>query len=150
MLDDSKRKPNKIWVDKSSEFYNKSMKSWLEKDDIEMYSTHNEGKSVAAERFIRTLKNKISKHITAVSNKVYIDNLNDIVNENNNTYHRTIKLKPVDVEDNTYIDFNKEVNDKDPTFKVGDHFRISKLMVKKLLDHFMKKDCKKQIKENLG
>ena len=115
-----------------------------------MYSTHNEGKSVAAERFIRTLKNKISKHITAVSNKVYIDNLNDIVNENNNTYHRTIKRKPVDVEDNTYIDFNKEVNDKDPRFKVGDHVRISKLMVKKLLDHFMKKDCKKQIKENLG
>ena len=150
MLDDSKRKPNKIWVDKSSEFYNKSMKSWLEKDDIEMYSTHNEGKSVAAERFIRTLKNKISKQITAVSNKVYIDNLNDIVNENNNTYHRTIKLKPVDVEDNTYTDFNKEVNDKDPRFKVGDHVRISKLMMKKFLDHFMKKDCKKQIKKNLG
>ena len=65
----SKRKPNKIWVDKISEFYNRSMKSWPEKNDIEMYSTHDEGKSVVAERFIRTLKNKIYKHMTAVSIK---------------------------------------------------------------------------------
>ena len=56
ILDDSKRKPNKIWVDKGSEFYNRSMKSWLQKNDIAIYSTHNEGKSVLAERFIRTLK----------------------------------------------------------------------------------------------
>ena len=91
-----------------------------------MYSTHNEGKSVVAERFIRTLKNKIYKHMTAVSKNVYIDKLDDIVNEYNNTYHRTIKMKPVDVKDNTYIDFEKEVNDKDPKFKVGDHVRISK------------------------
>ena len=54
-LKESNRKSNKIWVDKDSEFYNKSMKSWLEKNDIEIYSAHNEGKSVAAERFIRTL-----------------------------------------------------------------------------------------------
>ena len=72
ILNGSKRKPNKIWVDKESEFYNRSMKSWLEKNDIEMYSTHNEEKSVVAERFIRTLKNKIYKHMTAVK-KVYID-----------------------------------------------------------------------------
>ena len=57
---------------------------------------------------------------------VYIDKLDDILNEYNNTYHRTIKRKPVDVKDNTYIDFKKEVNDKDPKFKVGDHVRISK------------------------
>ena len=66
ILDDSKRKPNKIWVDKGSEFYNRSMKSWLEKNDIEMYSTHNEGKSVVAERFDRTLKTKIYKYMTSI------------------------------------------------------------------------------------
>ena len=64
--------------------------------------------------------------MTAISKNVYIDKLDDIVNEYNNTYHRTIKMKPVDVKDNTYIDFKKEVNDKDPKFKVGDHVRISK------------------------
>ena len=89
-----------------------------------MYSIHNEGKSVVAERFIRTLKNKIYKYMTATSKNVYIDKLDDIVNEYNNTFHRTIKMKPVD--DNTYIDFEKEVNDKDPKFKVGDYVRISK------------------------
>ena len=126
MLDDSKRKPNKIWVDKGSQFYNRSMESWLEKNDIEMYSTHNEGKSVVAERFIRTLKTKIYKYMTSISKNVYIDKLDDIVNEYNNTYHRTIKMKPVDVKDNGYIYFGKEINDKDPKFKVGDHVRISK------------------------
>ena len=91
-----------------------------------MYSIGNEGKSVVAERFIRTLNTKICKYMTLVSKNVYIDKLNDIVGEYNNTYHRTIKMKPVDVKDNTYIDFKKEVNDKDPKFKVGDHVRISK------------------------
>ena len=115
-----------MWVDKGSEFYSSSFKKWLKDNDIEMYSTHNEGKSVVAERFIRTLKNKIYKHMTAVSKNVYIDKLDDIVNEYNNTYHRTIKMKPTEVKDNTYIDSIKEVNDKDPKFKVGDHVRISK------------------------
>ena len=89
-----------------------------------MYSVHNEGKSVVAERFIRTLKNKIYKYMTSVSKNVYIDKLDDIVDEYNNTYHRTIKMKPVDVKNNTYIDFKNEVTDKDPKFKVGDHVRI--------------------------
>ena len=102
------------------------MKSWLEKNDIEMYSTHNEGKSVAAERFIRTIKNKIYKHMTSISKNVYIDKLDDIANEYNNTKHRTAKMKPIDVKDNTYNDFGKEVNDNDPKFKAGDHVRISK------------------------
>ena len=84
-----------------------------------MYSIHNKGKSVVAERFIRTL-------MTAISKKVYIGKLDDIVNEYNNTYHRTIKMKPVDVKDNTYIDFKKEGTEKNPKFKVGDHVRISK------------------------
>ena len=91
-----------------------------------MYSTRNEGKSVIAERFIRTLKNKIYKYMTAVSKTVYIDKLDDIMNEYNNTYHRTIKMKSVDVKDNAYIDSIKEVNDKDPIFKVGNHVIISK------------------------
>ena len=91
-----------------------------------MYSTHNEGKSVVAERFIRNLKNNIYKYMTSISKNVYIDKLDDIVNEYNNTYHRTSKMKPIDVKDNTYINIGKEVNDKDPKFKVGDHVRISK------------------------
>ena len=126
ILKESDRKPNKIRVDKESEFYNNYFRKWLKDNDTEMYSMHNEGKSVVAERFIRTLKNKIYKYMTAISKNVYIDKLDDIVNEYNNTYHRTIKMKPADVEDNTYIDFEKEVNDKNPKFKVGDHIRISK------------------------
>ena len=91
-----------------------------------MYSIRNEGKSVVAERFIRTLKTKIYKYMTSVSKNVYINKLDDIVGEYNNTYHRKIRIKPVDVKDNTYIDFKKKVNDKDPKFKVSDHVRISK------------------------
>ena len=91
-----------------------------------MYSTHNEGKYAVAERFIRTLKNKVYKYMTSISKNVYIDKLDDIVNEYNNPYHRTIKMKPIDVKDNTYINIGKEVNDKDPKFEVGDHVRISK------------------------
>ena len=82
--------------------------------------------SVVAERFIRTLKNKIYKCRTSVSKNVYNNKLDDIVNEYNNTYHRKIKMKPTDVKDNTYININKEVNDKNPKFKVGDHVTISK------------------------
>ena len=78
------------------------MKSWLEKNDIEMYSTHNEDKSVIAETFIRALKNKIYKFITSVSKNVYIDKLDDIDKKHNNSYHSTIKMKPVDEKSNTY------------------------------------------------
>ena len=122
--------------------------------------------------------------MTSVSQNVYIDKLDDIVGEYSNTYHRTIKMKPVYVKDNTYIDFQKEINDKDPKVKVGDYVRISKyknifakgctpnwseeafvikklkiqfhgrmllmiLMVKKLLEHFMKKNYKRLIENNL-
>ena len=117
ILDKSKRKPNKIWVEKGSEFYNTS---------FVMYSTNNEGKSVVAERFIRTLKSKIYKYMILISKNVYIDKLNAIVNKYNNTYHTTIKMKPIDVKDNKYINTNKEINYKDPKFKVGDYVRISK------------------------
>ena len=91
-----------------------------------MYSTHNEGKSVVAERFIRTLKNKIYKHMTAISKNVYFDVLDDIVDEYNNTYHKTIKM-PIDVKSDSFAEYNEESNEKDPKFKVGDHTRISKL-----------------------
>ena len=90
-----------------------------------MYSTYNEGKSVVVERFIRTLKNKLYKHVTATSKNVYYDVLDDVVNKYNNTKHNTIKMKPKDVRDNkiVYID---EYNEKDSKFKVGDRVRISK------------------------
>ena len=90
----------------------------LKNDDIEMYSRHNERKSVVPERFIRTLKTKSTNTWLQYQKNMYIDKLDDIVNEYNNTYHRTIKMKPVDVKDNAYIDFGKEVNDKDPKFHV--------------------------------
>ena len=91
-----------------------------------MHSTYNEGKSVAAERFIRTLKNKIFKHMTAISKNVYFDVLDDIVNKYNNTVHRTIKMKPIDVTSDSYAEYNEDSNEKDPKFKVGDRVRISK------------------------
>ena len=118
VLKESIREPNKIWVDKGSEFYTSFFKRWLIDNDIEMYSIHNEGKLVVAERFIRTLRTKIYNYMTAISKNAYIDKLDDIVNEYNNTYHRTIKIKPVDVKDNTYIDFKKEINDKGPNLKL--------------------------------
>ena len=86
------------------------MKSWLEKNGIEMYSKHNEGKSVIVNRFIRTLKNRISKDMTSVSKNVYIDKLDDIVNKYNNTYQGTIEMKPVHVKSNTYIEYSKEIS----------------------------------------
>ena len=95
----SNRKPNKIWVDQGGEFYNNVFEKWLSANDINMYSTYNEGKSVVAERFIRTLKNKLYKHTTATGKNVYYDVLNDVVNKYNNTKHSTIKMKPIDVGD---------------------------------------------------
>ena len=105
----------KKWVDKGSEFYNNSFKSFLKINNIEMYSTYNEGKSVVAKRFIRTLKNNIFKHMTAISKDVYFDVLDDIANKYNNTVCKTIKMKPIDVTDNSYAEYNKDFNKKDPT-----------------------------------
>ena len=106
------RKPNNIF------------KEWLSDNDIIMYSTYNEGKSVVAERFIRTLKSKLYKHMTAIGKNVYCDVLDDVVNKYNNTKHSTINMKPIDVRDKrVYID---EHNEKRSRFKVGDRVRISK------------------------
>ena len=91
-----------------------------------MYSTYNEGKSVVAEIFIRTLKNKIFKHMTTISKNVYIDVLNDIVNKYNSTVHKTIKMKPIDVTGDSCVEYNEDLNRKGPKFKVNDHVRISK------------------------
>ena len=91
-----------------------------------MYSTHNEVKSIVAERFVRTLKSKIYKHMTAVSKNVYIDKLHDIINEYKSTYDRTIKMKPIEVKDQTDVDYSKEGNDNDLKFKIGDLVRMSK------------------------
>ena len=106
-------KPNK-WVDQGGEFYN------------EMYLTYNEGKSVAAERFIRMLKNKIFKHMAAISKNVYLNVLHNIVNKYNNKVHRTIKMKTIDVTSDSYAEYKEHSNEKDPTFKIDDHVRISK------------------------
>ena len=91
-----------------------------------MYSTYNERKSAVAERFIRTLKNKIFKHMTAVSKNVYFDVLDNIVNKYNNTFHRTIKIKPPDVTSDSYAEYNEDSNKKDPKLKGGYHVRVSK------------------------
>ena len=91
-----------------------------------MYLTHNEGKSVVAERFIRTLKSKMYKHMAAISKNVYFNVLNDIVDKYNNTYHKTIKMKPLDVKIDSFAEYSEESNEKDPKFKVNDHVRISR------------------------
>ena len=108
------RKPNKIWVDQGSEFYNNSFKDFLKINNIEMYSTYNEGKSVVAERFIRTLKNKIFKHMTSISKNVYFDVLDDIVNKYNNAVHRTIKMKPINVTSVSYAEYKENSNGTKP------------------------------------
>ena len=120
------KKENQIWVDQGSEFYNNNFKKWLKDNDITMYSTHNEGKSVVVESFIRTLKNKIYKHMTSISKNNYFNALDDIVKKCNNTYHSTIKMKPIDIKDSNFTKYIEESNKKDPKFEIGDHARISK------------------------
>ena len=90
-----------------------------------MYSTYNEGKSVVAERFIKTLKNKLYKQITATGKNIYYV-LDDIVNEYNNIKHNTIKMKSKDVGNNNKRVYIDEHNEKRSRFKVGDRVRISK------------------------
>ena len=154
----------------------------MKDNNIELYSTYNEGKSVVAERFIKGLKNRIFKHMTAVSKNLYFDVLDDAVDKYNNTFHGTIKMKPIDVRSDSYAEYNVDSNEKDPKFKVDDHVRILKyinilvmlqigqkkslllakfkilfhghlllviLMVKNMLELFMKKKCKILIKNKL-
>ena len=102
------------------------MKSWSEKNDIEIHSTSNEVKSVVGKRFIRTLRKKIYKYMIWISKNVYIDKLDDVVSKCNNTYYMTIKNEPAQCRFKPYIDFKNENNNEDPKFKVGDNVRISK------------------------
>ena len=127
IIKQSNRKPNKIKVDQEGECYNNVFKKWLSDNDIIMYSTYNEGKSVVAERFIRTLKNKLYKHMTATGKNGCYDVLDDVVNKYNNTKHSTIKMKPIDVKDTNKRVYIDEHNEKDSRFKVADRVRISKL-----------------------
>ena len=101
------------------------MKSWLQDNDIEMYSTYNEGVSVAVERFIRILMNKIDSYVYLhmSSKNVDIDKLDNIINRYNDTYLSTIKMNSVDVKSSTYADFNVKNNETNPKFEVGDHVR---------------------------
>ena len=119
-------KPNNLWVDQDDEFYNKSFKDFLKLNNIEMYLTYNEAKSVVEERFIRILKNKIFEHMTVISKNDYFHVLDDIVDKHNNTIHWTIKMKPIDVTGDSYVSYNEYPNEKDPKVNVGDHIRISK------------------------
>ena len=137
-----------------------------------MHSVHNEEKPIIAERLIRTLKNNIYKYMTSISKNVYIDELDNIVKKYNNTYHRKIKMKPVDVMSNTYIESSKEINDKDRKFKIfaqnitlqikkkflslkklkilcRGHLSLMMLIEKKLVGLFTKKNYKNQIKKYL-
>ena len=108
ILHESDRKPNKIWVDKASKFFNRLIKFYLEDNVIEMYSTHNERKSVVTERFIRTLKKIFFKYMISTFKNLYTNKLDDIVNKYNDVYHRTNKMKFIDVKSTTYIDFDKK------------------------------------------
>ena len=126
IIKQSNRKPNKIWVDQGGEFYNNIFEKWLSDNDINMFSAYNERKSVVAERFIRTLKNKLYKHMTATGKNVYYDVLDDVVNKYINTKHSTIKMKPIDVRNNNKRVYIDEHNENDSKFKVGDRVRISK------------------------
>ena len=126
IIKQSNRKPNKISVDQESEFYNNNFKKWLSDNNIIMYSSYNEGKSVVGERFIRTLKNKLYKHMTASGKNVYYDILDGIINEYYNNKHSTIKMKPKDVKNDNKRVYIDEHNEKDSRFKVGDRVRIYK------------------------
>ena len=129
ILKESNRKSNKIWIDKGSEFYNSSMKSWLEKNDIEIYSAHNERKSVLLKDPLGPYKIKFILYITSISKNVFIDKLDDRVNKYKYTYHSTTKMKSIDIKQNTYIQSSKEINAKSPKFKIGDNVKISKFHV---------------------
>ncbi|KAL9979408.1 hypothetical protein ACROYT_G017070 [Oculina patagonica] len=128
-----KRKPEYLWVDKGSEFYNKTFKEWLKQNDIKMYSTFNEGKAVVIERFNRTLKNKMYKQFTIQGNTQYLEMLPILVKEYNNTKHSSIKMTPTEAskEKNQGIVYLNLYGDMEPLsakpkFKVGDKVRISK------------------------
>ena len=111
-------KQNKIWVDQGGEFYNNLFERFWKINNIVIYSTYNEGKAVVAERFIRTLKNKLFQHMIAVSKNVYFDVLDNIVNKYKTTVYRSIKMKPIDVASDSYAEHNEDLMKKIPNLKL--------------------------------
>ena len=125
IVNESNRKPNRLWVDRGSEFYNKLMQEWLDKNNVLMYSTHNEGNSLIAVRFIRILKSKIYEKVTANDSKSYLPYLNKLVDQYNNTYHHSINKKLIDA-DYSPLTGRTETNPKAPKFKMNARVRIIK------------------------
>ena len=120
------RKPYKTWADQDVECYNNLFQRLLKMKDIEMYSKYKEGKSVVPERYIRTLKNKIFKNMTAISKSADFNVLDDIINKYNQKVYRAIKIKPRKVTFDSYAEYNEDSNEKVSKLKVGDQIRISK------------------------
>ena len=134
----SNRKPMYIWVDEGKEFYNKDMTAWLKDGNITRYSTHGEHKSAIAERFNRTLKERMWRRFTADNTRNWIDMLDDLVSKYNTSYHTTIRMRPVDASKREYetevwenlfrdSDVQDETFKKSNKFKVGDTVRISRM-----------------------
>ena len=126
ILKELNRKQKKIWANNYSEFYNGSMKSWLQNDNIEIYLKDNQVKSVVVEQFIRILKNKISKYMTAIQKRLHTYIISKLVHKYNNTTHSSRQMKPIDVKPNTYIGLEVDINTRKKKFRVRDHLRISK------------------------
>ena len=129
----SKRKPNKLWVDQGSEFFNRTMDQWLKNNNIKRYNTYNEGKAVVVERFNRTLKTRMWKYFSANNSYNYIDVIDDLLWQYNNSRHRSIKMKPKEaslkknealVWRTLYDDLTPEV--RNAKYRVGDNVRIAK------------------------
>ena len=133
IIKESGRKPEKLWVDQGSEFYNRDFKKFLKENDIEMYSTHGDHKSAVVERFNRTLKEMMWKYFTSQNTRKYVNVLNDFLDLYNNKKHSTIKMSPKEASDpeNTLIVYNNVNQDpgefKKPKYKVGDWVRISRI-----------------------
>ena len=133
ILKQSNRKPDKLWVDQGSEFFNRVMDQWLKSNDIERYNTFNEGKAVVVERFNRTIKSRMWKFFSANNTYRYIDVLDELIRQYNNSRHRSIKMNPVEASkktnepktwNNLYGD--RTMKTRQPRFKVGDKVRITK------------------------
>ena len=121
----------KKWVNQDGEFYNKLLKRFLRINTFEIYSTCNKVKHVAAERFIRTLKNKIFRHMAAVSKNIYFDGLDDIVIKYNNIVHRTKKMKPIGVTSDSYAEYIENSNEKELKKTSQEKFRTKKVIKRK-------------------
>ena len=121
---ESNRKLYKLWVDQGREFYDKLMQEWVDNNNILVHSAHNEGKSVIAERFIKTLKSKICKKMIANDSKSYLPYLNKLVDDYNNTYKHSINKKPINA-DYSALTEDIESNPKAPKFKENDRVKIT-------------------------